>query len=189
MQLLHNYFILFFIISCLMVYFSVNPVHSVLFLILTFINAFFILLLFKVEFLALLFIIVYVGAIAVLFLFIVMMLNIKKELFSLHFNSFFFVISFACVFVLILRLDFFSFETGTSFSDFNFIWFDSFGDITSLGQSLYNYYLVLVLLGGLILLIGMVGAIVLTLEFKSAYGTENSFRQLSRTQATLNLYY
>ena len=60
------------------VYFSMNPVHSVLFLILAFVNASFILILFQIEFLALLFIIVYVGAIAVLFLFIVMMLNIKK---------------------------------------------------------------------------------------------------------------
>jgi NADH-quinone oxidoreductase subunit J len=65
------------VISSLMVIRSENPVHSVLFLILAFFNASGLLLLLEVEFLAMLFIIVYVGAVAVLFLFVVMMLNIK----------------------------------------------------------------------------------------------------------------
>ena len=56
---------------------SKNPVHSVIFLILVFCNATGLLLLFKIELLAMMFIIIYVGAIAVLFLFVVMMLNIK----------------------------------------------------------------------------------------------------------------
>jgi NADH:ubiquinone oxidoreductase subunit 6 (subunit J) len=58
---------------------SKNPVHSVIFLILVFCNATGLLLLFKIELLAMMFIIIYVGAIAVLFLFVVMMLNIKRN--------------------------------------------------------------------------------------------------------------
>ena len=59
-----------------------NPVHSVLFLVLVFFNSAGLLLLLEVEFLAMLFIIVYVGAIAVLFLFVVMMLNVKMAKYS-----------------------------------------------------------------------------------------------------------
>ena len=66
-------------ISSLMVIRSENPVHSVLFLILAFFNSAGLLLLLEVEFLAMLLVIVYVGAVAVLFLFVVMMLNIKAS--------------------------------------------------------------------------------------------------------------
>jgi NADH-quinone oxidoreductase subunit J len=65
------------LISSIMVIGSRNPVHSVLFLILAFCNSAGLLLLLEIEFLAMIFIVVYVGAIAVLFLFVVMMLNIK----------------------------------------------------------------------------------------------------------------
>ena len=192
MHLVHYYFILVFFISCFMVYFSLNPVHSVLFLILAFLNSAFILLLFKIEFLALLFIIIYVGAIAILFLFIVMMLNIKKELFNLKINNFFLVFLVSCFFLIFLSFDFVSFELGNVFQfQFSFLTFllDGFGDITMFGQSLYNYYLVLVLISGFILLVAMIGAIVLTLEFQSVYLLENSFRQLSRTTKTVKLFY
>ena len=67
------------ILSGLMVIRAENPVHSVLFLILTFFNVSGLLLLLEVEFLAMVFLVVYVGAIAVLFLFVVMMLNINLE--------------------------------------------------------------------------------------------------------------
>ena len=65
------------VLSCLSVVFSSNPVHSVLFLIFTFFNVSILFLLSNAEFLAMTLIIVYVGAVAVLFLFVVMMLNIK----------------------------------------------------------------------------------------------------------------
>ena len=65
------------LISATMVIVSTNPIHSVVFLILVFCNAAGLLLLVKIEFIAMMFLIIYVGAIAVLFLFVVMMLNIK----------------------------------------------------------------------------------------------------------------
>lgn len=64
-------------ISAAMVIVSENPIHSVIFLILVFCNAAGLLILLKIEFIAMMFLIIYVGAIAVLFLFVVMMLNIK----------------------------------------------------------------------------------------------------------------
>jgi len=63
--------------SGLMVISSINPIHSVFYLVLAFINSSLLLIIMGVEFLSILFIIVYVGAIAILFLFVVMMLNIK----------------------------------------------------------------------------------------------------------------
>jgi NADH-quinone oxidoreductase subunit J len=75
--LLFNIFATLALIAGIGVIFSKNPIHSVIFLILVFCNATGLLLLFKIELLAMMFIIIYVGAIAVLFLFVVMMLNIK----------------------------------------------------------------------------------------------------------------
>lgn len=65
------------LISAIMVIGAQNPIHSVIFLILVFCNSTGLLILLKIEFIALMFLIIYVGAIAVLFLFVVMMLNIK----------------------------------------------------------------------------------------------------------------
>lgn len=192
MHLLHYYFITCFFISCFMVFFSKNPVHSVLFLILSFLNSAFILLLFKIEFLALLFIIIYVGAIAILFLFIVMMLNIKKDLFDLKLNNFFIPFILSLFFLIFITFDFTFLENWNFLNyQFNYVPFiiDSFSDITVFGQTLYNYYLSLILIGGLILLVAMIGAIVLTFEFKSIYLIENSLRQLSRTNSTLKLFF
>ena len=75
--LLFDLFASIALISAAMVIVSRNPIHSVIFLILVFCNAAGLLLLLKIEFIAMMFLIIYVGAIAVLFLFVVMMLNIK----------------------------------------------------------------------------------------------------------------
>jgi len=76
-EVLFNIFASLALVSATMVIISGNPIHSVIFLILVFCNATGLLLLLKLEFLGMMFLIIYVGAIAVLFLFIVMMLNIK----------------------------------------------------------------------------------------------------------------
>ena len=77
------------VLSCLSVVFSSNPVHSVLFLIFTFFNVSILFLLSNAEFLAMTLIIVYVGAVAVLFLFVVMMLNINEVLIKEGFLKYF----------------------------------------------------------------------------------------------------
>jgi len=75
--ILLNLFAFLALISAVMVIATKNPIHSVVFLIVVFCNATGLLLLLKIEFIAMMFLIIYVGAIAVLFLFVVMMLNIK----------------------------------------------------------------------------------------------------------------
>ena len=79
MEILHFFLCSLLILSGFWVSVSLNPIESVLFLILAFCNTAAILFIFNVEFLGLLFIIIYVGAVAVLFLFIIMMLNIKNQ--------------------------------------------------------------------------------------------------------------
>ena len=152
------------IASSCMVYLTLNPVHSVLFLILSFIASSFILLLFKVEFIAMLFILIYVGAIAILFLFIVMMLNIKKNLFDTRLNIYILIGSLSILFFILISLDilasnYYTFQP-TDFISNSLIYFDSFSDIVIFGQSLYNYNIVLVIIAGLILLVAMIGAMI-----------------------------
>ena len=188
-------------ISSLLVLTSENPVHSVLFLILIFCNASVILLLFQLEFLALVFVMVYVGAVAVLFLFVVMMLNIKvlegSGLFS--FRTFYaFIASFGLfgLFYSLVEESFFGFKDYLYFDAPSEVFFDSsnlhfnrmdcLSNIDVIGQVLYNYFTPCFLIAGLLLLIAMVGAIVLTLNFSSDRKNELFYRQLSRSDNFLS---
>ena len=187
MEILHFFLCSLLLFSGLWVSISVNPIESVLFLILAFCNTAAILFIFNVEFLGLLFIIIYVGAVAVLFLFIIMMLNIKNQensvLNSMSIKNIYdkikyFILSF---FVLMLFL-FFD-------KNFDFIAiFDTLNNIDVIGQVLYNYFIVCFLLAGLVLLIALIGAIVLTLRFNSDKKSQLVSRQLSRTDNFLTFF-
>ena len=189
---LHNFFSFLLLLSSIFVFISKNPVHSVLFLILTFCNASAILFLFNAEFLGLIFIIIYVGAIAVLFLFVVMMLNVKiysSDEFS--YLPFIFLGGFVLIVQIFLVLEkAFSnsnfWETSLSYTFDNYL--DTLTSIDVLGQSLYNYYLLCFLLAGLVLLVAMIGAIVLTLNFSSQRKNELVSRQLSRSDNFLAFF-
>ena len=189
---LHNFFSFLLLLSSIFVFISKNPVHSVLFLILTFCNASAILFLFNAEFLGLIFIIIYVGAIAVLFLFVVMMLNVKiysSDEFS--YLPFIFLGGFILIVQVFLVLEkAFSnsnfWETSLSYTFDNSL--DALTSIDVLGQSLYNYYLLCFLLAGLVLLVAMIGAIVLTLNFSSQRKNELVSRQLSRSDNFLAFF-
>lgn len=192
MEILHFFLIFLLLLSSFLVFTSENPVHSVLFLILAFCNAASILIIFNVEFLGLLFIIIYVGAIAVLFLFVVMMLNVKIYSFTKITSSpLFFLINIIFFIQIYFILD----EIFTSFNllDNNTIFpfennIDSLSNIVVFGQVLYNYYLICFLLAGIILLVAMVGAIILTLNFRSHRKNELVFRQLSRSDNFLSFF-
>jgi NADH-quinone oxidoreductase subunit J len=190
-----HYFLLFLFVLCtVFVLISENPVHSVLFLILTFCISAAILFIFNVEFLGLIFIIIYVGAIAILFLFVVMMLNVKI-------NSFisFIKVPFILFLSFILFLTLFYFLNGLFFYDHNVITFespykifnfliDNLGNIDVLGQILFNNFLSCFLIAGLILLVAMVDAISLTLNYRSERKNELVIRQLSRSDNFLSFF-
>lgn len=175
---------------------SINPIESVLFLILAFFNAAAILFLFHAEFLGLIFIIIYVGAIAVLFLFVIMMLNIKNPKkdqvnFSIFTKIFIFLISIFGIISCFLLLknvffndDYYLFEQSSNV----FVFIDSLNNIDVMGQALFNYYLVAFLLAGIILLIALIGAIVLTLRFNNTETSQIVNRQLARTDNNLSFF-
>lgn len=196
MEKIHSLLILLLLLSSFLVFLSENPVHSVLFLILSFFNAASILILFNADFLGLLFIIIYVGAIAVLFLFVVMMLNIKNIKVSAKIN--FLYIPFLILFNIIFIIKLF-FYLNDIFSSLQYSFFinelylsESYIDVLTtivvFGQVLYNYYLVCFLLAGFILLVAMLGAILLTFNFKSARKNELVFKQLSRSDNFLSFF-
>ena len=176
------------LLSAIMVISARNPVHSVLFLILSFCSSSGLLILLEAEFMAMIFIVVYVGAIAVLFLFVVMMLNIKisevvEEIYQyLPVGGFIGVIFFLEV-LLIVDNDFVP-QISTQSQDSDYIeWtngLDAVSNLSSLGQVLYSHYALTFLMAGIILLVAMIGAIVLTMQIRTTIRRQHIFQQVSR---------
>ena len=192
MEILNGLISLSLIFICIFVFIVDNPVHSVLLLILAFFNAAIILFLLRVEFLAIIFIIIYVGAIAILFLFVVMMLNVK--IFILDLTQYYL---FLIVFLLTFSLQVFLFVSDIFYNLTNYegmysiiptFLFDDLSNINILGQVLYNYYTPCFLLSGLVLLVAMIGAISLTLNFKSNSKTEILYKQLARSENAVTFF-
>jgi NADH-quinone oxidoreductase subunit J len=190
-NLLFYFFSLILVFSALMVVISKQPVFSLLFLVSSFISSAFLLFLLECEFLALLFIVVYVGAIAILFLFAIMMLETKLVNLKRNTIQYFPV---GIIFFLFLIIPIFytiNDHFGDSLvNDNNFYlniyqnWYDlidSTYDISVYGQVLYSYFVLQFLIAGLILLLILIGVVYLTNMFKKETIQQSSFRQLSRT--------
>ena len=152
------------ILSALMVISLRNPVHSVLFLILAFFNAAGLFVLLGAEFIAMLLVIVYVGAVAVLFLFVVMMLNVSAESFREGVTKYF-PVSFTLGVVLLLQM-LFLFEHMRRFGNITHRVAqpvnNTLTNTEQLGSIIYTDYLFIFQCSGLVLLVAMIGAIVLT---------------------------
>ena len=166
---------------------AINPVNSVLFLVLTFICSACTLFFLQLEFIPFVFIIVYVGAIAILFLFIVMMLNIKIvsglpdffKYFSLGslIGVFFFICIFSCLnnnLSLPEEIIFFYLPKNWLLN------IDQITNLNNLGQTLYTDYFIFLIISGILLLVAMIGAIILTHEFNKQTKNQYLFKQLSR---------
>lgn len=176
----------FVILSSLMVISLSNAVHSVLFLILVFCNVACLLLIIGAEFISFMLLIVYVGAIAVLFLFVVMMLNIKTKItnidnFSiLPIGILIFIILFNQFSLSIHEFDLLKFQE-KNFTLFSWILENNtFSNIKVVGEVLYTYYSLLFLICGLILLVAMIGAIVLTMHQRIDINKQKIEIQLAR---------
>jgi len=168
-----------------------NSIYSVLFLVLSFVSATIILFLLECEFIALLFIIIYVGAIAVLFLFVVMMLNIKAINLTKDTVKYFPFGSFiGAVFLIeIILIVFKNFEANPYHQNFFLFnsyqnWYnklDSLTEVEIIGQIIYTHYVLQFLIAGLILFLAVIGAVVLTMNFSHKKSkNQMSFKQLSR---------
>ena len=157
------FYIFSFIIlsSAVMVISSRNPVHSVLFLILAFFNSAGLFVMLGAEFLAMMLIIVYVGAVAVLFLFVVMMLNINISEMKEGFQKY---LPIGLLVGIILLAEIFFVISGDGIQrDLN-INVQTIPNAHLIGSVLYTDYIYLFQLSGLILLVAMIGAITLTLR-------------------------
>ncbi|HHY49977.1 MAG TPA: NADH-quinone oxidoreductase subunit J [Alphaproteobacteria bacterium] len=168
--------------SALMVIASRNPVHSVLFLILTFVNAAGLFMLAGAEFLALILIVVYVGAVAVLFLFVVMMLDVDFASMGRGMLQYAPVgIVVGIIFLLELFLVAGSFVIAPEVASSTVIPIDGTVENTrALGQVIYTRYIFLFQAAGGVLLVAMIGAIVLTLRHKPGVRRQDVFRQTAR---------
>ncbi len=168
------------IASAIAVIFARNPVHSVLWLILAFFNSAGLMLLLGAEFIAMLVVIVYVGAVAVLFLFVVMMLDIDFAVLRTGFTR---NLPFGILIALVLLAEIVvavsAWRAGPTLSG-RAIPASSTPNIVALGQLLYSRYLFPFEIAGLILLVAMVGAIVLTHRSRGDARTPRASRQLRR---------
>ena len=164
------FFFLAFLIflAGLLVIFSKNPVQSVLFLVTVFCLSAQLFVLLEVDFLAMVLIIVYVGAIAVLFLFIVMMLNIRVVELNEILNRYFPLASVIGLIILFEILFSFYYSVGYTFSEPYYLdWYKSFlshSNVVSLGLVLYTYFSPFLIISGILLLLDMISRIVLTLD-------------------------
>ena len=189
-MLAHAIFFYFFsiiaVFSAIMVIASKNTVHSVFFLILDFISISCLFIMIGAEFLGMIMLIVYVGAVAVLFLFVVMMLNVaqqkdewfKGKIFTSHipFGSLISIIIFLELIIVIGGWKYKPnlIETSSIQIDKNFT------NTHALGSIIYTDYTHLFQLAGLILLVAMIGAIVLTYRKREGVKRQSYFKQVSR---------
>ncbi len=174
--------------SALMVVAAKNPVHSVLFLILAFVNAAGLFMLLGAEFLALIIIIVYVGAVAVLFLFVVMMLDVDFAELRQGFLNY---LPVGALVGIVLLVELLVVLGGNAISP-ELVGtvavptpaLETLSNTEAIGQLLYTRYLFYFQAAGMILLVAMVGAIVLTLRHREGVKRQSIAAQIARTPAT-----
>lgn len=172
--------------SAFMVVVSRNPVHSVLFLILAFVNAAGLFLLVGAEFLAMILVVVYVGAVAVLFLFVVMMLDVDFKQLRQGFINYLPVggligIIFMIELIMVVGTwtispDLVKVPAANIPSDIS--------NTEAIGRVLYTRYIYFFQASGLILLVAMIGAIVLTLRERVGVKRQDIAAQVARSKAT-----
>ena len=171
--------------SALMVILSRNPVHSVLYLILAFVNAAGLFMLTGAEFLALILIVVYVGAVAVLFLFVVMMLDVDFTELRQGFLQYLpigFLVGLIVLIELLMVVVGWAISPGIVVNPQTQI-DTSVTNTEALGRVLYTQYVFFFQGAGLVLLVAMIGAIVLTLRHKEGVKRQNPALQSARTKA------
>ena len=189
----HAIFFYFFsivaVVSAIMVTVSKNTVHSVFFLILDFISISCLFIMIGAEFLGMIMLIVYVGAVAVLFLFVVMMLNVAQQQ-NQWFNSkensghipIGLIISTIIFFELIIVVGGWKYKP--ELSDPNTTQLSNeISNTHSLGQVLYTDYIHVFQISGMILLVAMIGAIVLTFRRRVGVKTQSYLKQISRERS------
>ena len=169
-----------------MVTLSRNTVHSVFYLILDFVTVAFLFILIGAEFIGMIMLIVYVGAVAVLFLFVVMMLNVTVTKIKKEFSKYW---SVGALISLVIFLELLIIIGGSQYQNnailiSTIITSQDISNTESLGNVLYTDYIYLFQIAGMILLVSMIGAIVLTYRKREGVKRQNYFTQISREKKT-----
>ena len=182
-------FSLIAIVSAIMVTASKNTVHSVFFLILDFISISCLFIMVGAEFLGMIMLIVYVGAVAVLFLFVVMMLNVAQQTNqwllsegSSRHIPIGLIVSALIFFELIIVIGGWKYKPDIFISNNSTI-SSEISNTHSLGQVLYTDYIHIFQISGMILLIAMIGAIVLTFRQREGVKKQSYIKQISRERS------
>jgi NADH-quinone oxidoreductase subunit J len=176
------------VLSAVMVITARNPVHSVLWLILCFFNAAGLFVLLGAEFLAMILVIVYVGAVAVLFLFVVMMLDVNFEELRrgfIHYLPIGIAVAAVLLVELVIAGGAFAIDPDAVTRARAPVPVDqTISNTRAIGQILYTQYVYVFQLSGLILLVAMIGAIVLTHRQRSGVKRQSIAQQVGRTPET-----
>ena len=188
----HSIFFYFFsliaIFSSLMVITSRNTVNSVFFLILDFISVGCLFIMVGAEFLGMIILIVYVGAVAVLFLFVVMMLNVAEQKQSWFIGRKSTHIPAGLIVSVLIFLELLVVVGGWKYKDdlmtSNTLSLSNVSNTHQLGLVMYTDYILYFQLAGIILLLSMIGAILLTFRERSGVKKQSYFRQISRSPST-----
>ena len=189
----HTFFFYFFsiiaIFSALMVITSRNTINSVFFLILDFISVGCLFIMVGAEFLGMILLIVYVGAVAVLFLFVVMMLNVaqqKQSWFigrkSTHIPTGI-IVSFLILLELLVVIGGWKYKAGIMSSS-TLVINKELSNTHQIGSVMYTDYILYFQLSGIILLLSMIGAIILTYKKRENLKKQSYFKQISREKET-----
>ena len=193
-MLAHSLFFYFFsticVFSAIMVTVSKNTVYSVFFLILVFVSVSILFIMIGAEFLGMMMLIVYVGAVAVLFLFVVMMLNVSQQIIERSSRKGFINnISVGSIVGAIIFLELLVVVGGWKYKD-TFVPLSATNlnlDLTNthaLGNVLYTDYIHLFQVSGIILLVAMIGAITLTFSKRENIKKQSYFKQIQREKAS-----
>ena len=172
------------VLSALMVISARNPVHSVLFLILSFVNASGLFVLLGAEFLAMILVVVYVGAVAVLFLFVVMMLNVSEQKQSWFIGKKSNHLPTGLIVSVLILLELLVVVGGWKYKEdlmsSSTLILSDVSNTHQLGLVMYTDYILYFQLAGIILLLSMIGAILLTFRKRTGVKRQSYFKQISR---------
>ena len=168
------FFASFLIVTCISVIFSKNPVNSVLFLVLAFLNSTFLFIMIGAEFVGIILAIVYIGAVAILFLFVVMMLDIQITTLMFNIKRY---IPLALLFAGVILAEIIYLTVfKSSKSNLSEI-VRSSNNTEEIGNVLYTKYFIDFQLSGIVLLLAMIGAIVLTHVYRPSIKRQNIDKQ------------
>nr|BAR46017.1 NADH dehydrogenase subunit 6 [Aurelia sp. 4 sensu Dawson et al. (2005)] len=171
-------FMVLTIVSGIMVVTAIHPVHSIIWLVLSFIGAAMVFVQLQADFIALATLIIYVGAIAILFIFVLMMLNLSSFELDSSLSSIIplGITSILGLITLILGLEY----SDTNHPGVEELPIKELLDIQTLGSQIYSSYTPHLIVASIILLVAMIGAIVLTLDTHPTSKRQNNFIQISR---------